>query len=58
LTEDYEAELADQVPSFDLRLEDQSDEFQSSGKVMDFQTYQKQEGVFNSTDDSPKQPGE
>ena len=58
LTEDYEAELADQVPSFDLRLEDQSDEFQSSGEVMDFQAYQKQEGVFNSNDDSPTQPGE
>ncbi|CAL1169911.1 unnamed protein product [Cladocopium goreaui] len=58
LTEDYEAELADQVPSFDLRLEDQADEFQSSGEVMDFQTYQKQEGVFTSNDDSPTQPGE
>ena len=58
LTEDYEAELADQVPSFDLRLENQSDEFQSSGEVMDFQAYQKQEGVFNSNDDSPTQPGE
>ena len=58
MTEDYEAELADQVPSFDLRLEDQSDEFQSSGEVMDFQAYQKQEGVFTSSDDSPTQPGE
>ena len=58
LTEDCAAELADQVPSFDLRLEDQSNELQSSGEVMDFQAYQKQEGVFSFNDDSPTQPGE
>ena len=52
-TEDYEAELADHAPSFDLLLEDQPDDSKVIGEVMDFQTYQRQEGVFNTLDDSP-----
>ena len=58
LTGDYESELADQEPSFDLLLEDEQDEHKVTGEAMDFHTYQRQEGVFNSLDDSPAQIGE
>ena len=47
LTEDYEAELADQTPAFDLRLAEEVPDQQLSDDTVDLITYKKEEGIFN-----------
>ena len=62
LTEDFDAELASQPPSFDLKLDDQSQASDGStsqpSQVLDFQTYQQQEKVFLGSDAPQCVPGE
>lgn len=54
LTEDFDAELASQPPSFDLKLDDQSQVSDGStsqpSQAFDFQTCQQQEKVFLGSD--------
>ena len=58
LTEDVETELADQTPSFDLRLAEEQPDQQLSDDVVDLITYKKEEGIFNASEDNPAASGQ
>ena len=58
LTEDFEIELADKTPSFDLRLAEEQPDQQLSDDVVDLTTYKKEEGIFNASEDNPAASGQ